>query len=430
MTRRIALVDVNNFYVSCERVFRPDLEGVPVVVLSNNDGCVVARSPQSKSLGVTTGQPWHEMQALAKAHGIVAFSSNYTLYGDMSRRVMRVLADWSPDQEVYSIDECFLDFTRQPRLDLTSTGQEIRQRLRQWLGLPVCVGFGPSKTLAKLANHVAKKRPEWNGVCDLTRLAQSDLDALMGSIPVRDVWGIGPRLEARLSERGIITAADLRDSDPGTQRRFQSVVLERTVRELRGTACIEMEEAPPAKREIISSRSFGAPIFTADEMVEPISTYMTRAAEKLRRQEGVAHRVGVWLHTNVFRPQDRQHHPSVSVRLPEPTDDTIHLVGVAVYLMRRMIHNGERYAKAGVVLQEIQPKSVQQGVLFPTKQDALGDSRARLMAVLDRASTKWHRGIIAPGVAGLAGSRRWAMQRGTLTPAYTTRWSDLPIVRA
>jgi DNA polymerase V len=430
LVRRIALVDCNNFYVACERLFQPRYEGVPVVVLSNNDGCVVARSAEVKALGVPMGMPWHKMKDLAKQHNIIHFSSNYTLYGDLSHRVMTVLAEFTPDQEIYSIDECFLDLTTQPRLDPTQLGQTIRQRVKQWVGLPVSVGCASTKTLAKLANHVAKKRSEWNGVCDLAALSGTDQDQLFASIGVREVWGIGPRLEQQLVERGIKTVADLRASDPAAMRRLHSVVLERTIRELSGTPCLDLEPVAPAKQQIISSRSFGAPITEASELAQPLQLYMTRAAEKLRHQGSVAGAVSVWIETNRFRPQDAQHHPAATVKLPEPSDDTMLLIGVAGRLMRHIYRAGHRYVKAGVVLGDIRPKDLRQGTLFDAPTDGQRERRAKLMAVMDRATQKWGRGTLAPGAAGLTTAHRWSMKRGAMSPSYTTRWAELPIVIA
>ena len=369
-------------------------------------------------------QPWHKMQDLAREHHIVAYSSNYTYYGDMSRRVMTVLAQYSPDQEVYSVDECFLDLTRQPHIDLTVMGQSIRQRVKQWVGLPVSVGAGQSKTLAKLANHVAKKRAEWNGVCDLATLNADAALALLRTIGVRDVWGVGRKIEERLVMQGIVTAADLRATDPAIIRRNFSVVLERTVRELNGVSCIALEDAPPDKQQIIASRSFGAPIYELTELAEPVRAYMTRAAEKLRRQNSVAGAVGVWIETNRFRDQDVQHHPSATVRLPESTADTLHLVHTAIGILRRIFRTGHRYVKAGVILTDIRPAGLQQGSLFAGAGESM-EKRARLMTVLDTAAAKWGHGAIAPGTAGFSAPRAWAMKRAAMSPAYTTRWSDL-----
>jgi len=428
---RIALIDVNNFYCSCERIFRPDLEGVPLVVLSNNDGCVVARSAEVKALGVAVGVPWFQLRDLAEKHGILAFSSNYTFYGDMSSRVMRIVGQFSPDQEIYSIDETFLDFTRQPRLELTATGQAIRARIQQWTGLPVCVGFGRTKTLAKLANQVAKKRSEWRCVCDLGTLSPRDLEALLATIEVREVWGVGRRLAGQLLAAGIHSVADLRACDPQWIRARFSVVLERTLRELQGRACLDLETMVPARKEIITSRSFGSPVYRLDELAEAVREYMARAASRLRRQHSVAAIVGVWIETNRFRKQDSQYSPSATRPLVMPTDDTRLLTQAAQTVLRTLFRSGYRYVKAGVMLLDVrESENARQGGLFEPESAATQARRAVLMATLDRVNAKWGHGTLGIGSAGLRDDRRWMMARGKLSPAYTTKWSELRRVRA
>lgn len=425
--RRIALVDVNNFYVSCERVFQPGLEGRPVVVLSNNDGCVIARSAEVKALKVPMGTPWHTLRDLAARHGIRALSSNYALYGDISRRVMRVLQQFSPDQEVYSIDECFLGLATQPSDDGTTLGQNIRQRLRQWVGVPVCVGIGATKSLAKLANHIAKRQPQWQGVLDLTAMPSAEVDALFAQTPVRDIWGVGRRLEEQLVAIGICTAADLRAADPVTIGRQFSVVLERTVLELRGIACQALADVAPPRQQILSTRSFGTPVYLLNDLCESIRMHVTRAAEKLRADGSVAGRISVGIMTNPHRAQDAQYCPFLTAGLTTPTDDTFALLTVAIRLLRTGYREGYRYIRSGVVLEHLRPREVQQGEMFgPTVRK----SRDRLMAVMDQVSKRWGRGMLAPGSAGLAEPRKWAMKRQALSPAYTTRWSDLVRVGA
>lgn len=428
--RRIALVDVNNFFCSCERVFQPRYEGVPIVVLSNNDGCVVARSAESKALGIPMCAPWHELKDVARRHRVVAFSSNYTLYGDLSARCMRVIGQWVPpeDQEVYSIDESFLDFTHQPQLDLTATGQAIRARVRQWTGLPVCVGIAETKTLAKLANHVAKRRPEWNGVCDFTTAAPATRAALLGEIAVTEVWGVGGRIGRRLAEQGVLTVAQLCATDPRRLREQFGVVMERTVRELLGEPCLGLEQPQP-KQQIVASRSFGAPVFEVDELAESVREFMARAVRKLRLQGGVAGAVGVWIETNRFRPQDAQYFPSATVALPVHTDDVASLTYAAQRVLRTIYRRGFRYVKSGVMLMDLRDKAVEQGDLFDGLPSPATAPRERLLDVLDRANARWGRGTIGLGNAGMQGGRRWAMLRGNLTPAYSTRWSELREVR-
>lgn len=430
--RRLALVDANSFYCSAERVFRPDLEGKPVVVLSNNDGCVVARSAEVKALGVEMGTPWFQLREEAKRRGwtIIAFSSNYTLYGDMSRRFMDVLAGFvaPEDVEQYSIDECFLDFTHH-RVHLTETGHAMRERVWRWTGLPVCVGFGSTKTLAKLANHVAKKQPLWRGVCDLTALDEPELVRLLDGIAVGDVWGVGRRLSAALMAQGIQTAGQLRACDPKRIRERFNVVVERTVSELQGISCLAWETEPPAKKQIIASRSFGGAIQALGDLMEAVRSHASRAAEKLRQQASLAGRVGVWIETNRFRPQDPQYTPNRSIRLPMATDDTSVLVAWATDVLRALFRPGYRYVKAGVMLDDLRPRSLVQGSLFnalPEKQD---HRRERLMALMDQANQRWGRGTMGVGSVGIKGKRAWSMERGMLSPCYTTNWHELRVVR-
>lgn len=429
--RRIALVDANSFYCSAERLFRPDLERVGLVVLSNNDGCVVSRTAEAKAMGVPMAAPWHEVQrALGHRHRIIAFSSNYTLYGDISRRFMSVLGQFVPpeDQEIYSIDESFLDFTMQPRLDLTTTGLDIKNRVKQWVGLPVCVGFGRTRTLAKLANRIAKKDARWNGVCDLTALTISDLEAVMATVEVGDVWGIGRKLSAKLIDQGIRTAADLRAADPRRIRERFNVVVEKTVRELQGIACGDLESAPPPRQQIIASRSFGQPLYQASALLEPVHQFTCRAAEKLRAQNSVAGAIGVWIQTNPFRPQDPQYMPQHTLRLPEPTDDSAWLCAWAGGILQTLFKPGYRYVKAGVMLLDLQERGVRQGQLFDTAPPEHDARRARLMQTLDQANQKWGRGSMGIGHAGIKEQRPWAMQRQNLSPRYTTCWDELRVV--
>jgi DNA polymerase V len=359
--RRIALVDANSFYCSAERVFRPDLEGLPVVVLSNNDGCGPPRSAEAKALQIPMGQPWFQLRNEARRRGwpLAAFSSNYTLYGDMSRRFMDVLAQFvaPEDMEQYSIDESFLDFTHH-RINTLTTGHAIRRQVQQWTGLAVCVGFGSTKTLAKLANHIAKKQPRFGGVCDLTAMTEPELDALLATVEVRDVWGIGRKLAEALMRSGTMTAAQLRRVDARRIRERFNVVVERTVSELQGVSCVAWETEPPAKQQIIASRRFGGPLYTPDALAEPIRLHAGRAAEKLRHQGSIAGRVGVWIETNRFRPQDPQYTPCRSVTLPVATDDTVLIAAWCVAVLRTVFRTGYRYVKAGVVLDSIRPKNM------------------------------------------------------------------------
>jgi len=419
----IALIDGNNFYVSCERVFNPRLEGKPVVVLSNNDGIVVARSAEIRALGVKMGAPWFQLKDLARKHGILAYSSNYALYADMSNRMMRVLGTYSPQQEIYSIDECFLGFDGFPETGLAAIGQRIRRQVKQWVGIPVCVGIGATKTLAKLANHCAKKGlAGTEGVCDFGRMDAAELDALLARIDVNEVWGVGHRLTDKLAALGIASVRDLRDADAVTLGEAFSIVLQRTVMELRGVSCLELEELAPAKKQIISSRSFGAYVYTLPELEEAVSTYIARAAEKLRRQHSVAGALQVYIRTNPFKPEHPQYQRGLTLPLPAPTGDTRTLTRAALWGLKHLFKPGYAYQKAGVMLMELRDAGVVQGQLF----DAAPPDRPALMQVIDRANAQWGRGTLRLASEGV--KKSWQMRRERVSPAYTTRWEDLPRV--
>ncbi|MEB8485914.1 MULTISPECIES: Y-family DNA polymerase [Acidithiobacillus] len=419
----IALVDANNFYVSCERVFRPNLEGRPVVVLSNNDGCVVARSAEVKAMGVAMGTPWFQLQKLAKREGIIALSSNYTLYADMSNRMMGILSSFSPIQEVYSIDECFLDLRGFAQDQLSSMGQAAREKVRQWVGLPVGVGIAATKTLAKLANHVAKKMPEYAGVCVWDDLPAGDQQRLLQQLPVSEVWGVGRQWTARLQETGIQTVWDLRHADPALMRKRFSILMERCIRELRGEPCIAMVEIPPPRQEIQSSRSFGHPITSVDELGEAISLYTVRAVDTLRRQGSVAGALRVFIHTSLFQAHLPQYHATRTIALNHPSQDTRVFLQAGRVALADMYRPGFVYAKAGVHLLEITSVDTLQANLFLSAED---NARAlQLMTTMDQVNVRFGRGTLQPGVAGLQDPRGWAMKCGNKSPAYTTRWAEL-----
>jgi len=307
----IALVDCNNFYVSCERVFNPKLEGVPVIVLSNNDGVAVARSAEARALGIKMGEPWFKLERLAKKHGIIALSSNYTLYGDMSARVMSILSTFSPKQEIYSIDECFLDLDGFPPESLMDYGQKIRQTVRQNVGIPVCVGIANTKTLAKLANHCAKKGfAGADGVCDFGRGTEKQLSKLFSRIDVGDVWGVGRKIAEKLLTMNIKTVEDLRTANPERIRSQFSVVLVRTQQELNGVPCIELEDAGTPRQQIMVSRSYGASVTALEDLSESVAYFATTAAGKLRQDGSVAASVCVYLHTNAFKEDEPQYQQS------------------------------------------------------------------------------------------------------------------------
>lgn len=328
MPAPIALVDCNNFYASCERVFQPALRGKPVVVLSNNDGCVIARSNEAKALGVEMVAPWHFNRDRFAKDGVIVRSSNYTLYGDMSGRVMTVLADHAPELEIYSIDEVFIGLAG---LEGRAEGhmREARATVLRWTGIPVSVGIAPSKTLAKVANRVAKRTPESGGVLSL--MTEAEQAAALEKLELTDLWGLARRLAARLQELGITSPLQLRDSDPKWIRAHFSVVMERMVLELQGIPCLELEHGSPERKSIMASRSFGRPVETLAEMQEAVATYISRAAEKMRRQNLVTPALQVFINSNRFRIEDAQYCGQHTVQLPVATADTRRLIRAALH---------------------------------------------------------------------------------------------------
>jgi DNA polymerase V len=420
-----ALVDVNNFYVSCERVFQPQLEGVPLVVLSNNDGCAVARSAEVKALGVKMGTPWFKMKELAREHGIEARSSNYTLYGDMSNRVVAILRSFSPELEVYSIDECFLRVETLAHLygGAASMGEQMRAQVLQWTGLPVCVGCGPSKTLAKLANHLAKKNPEFDGVCDLHAMTRPQRLQWMSQLEVSEVWGVGRRIAKRLNAMGIMTVLDLRNAPLKEIRTQFGVVMERTCNELRGISCLDLEDLAPPKQQIMASRSFGTAVESLPEMREAVTLHASRSAEKLRAQGSVAAAVYVFVQTNRFRESDRQYSAGLLVPLADASDDTLALNRAAQLGLQKIYRSGYRYKKVGVMLMLLSDKTRRQETLFDDP-GALARS-VRLMAAMDHLNRTYGRGTLRPAVGGT--TQRWAMLCDKRSLRYTTRWDELPV---
>ncbi|MGP9834119.1 translesion error-prone DNA polymerase V subunit UmuC [Marinobacter sp. NSM] len=421
-----ALVDCNNFYASCEKLFRPDLRNTPVVVLSNNDGCVVARSKEAKALGIKMGVPVHHIKSEIRRYGIQVFSSNYTLYGDMSRRVMTTLESLAPKVDVYSIDEAFLDLTGIDRVvSFEEFGREVKNIVYQNIGLPVCVGIAPTRTLAKLANYAAKKYPATEGVVDLTNPERQR--RLMARVPVEEVWGAGRKLSARLQAMGIVTALQLADTHLSTLRKQFSVVLERTARELNGVPCVPWEDVPAPKKQIMCSRSFGQPLRTLSDLEEAVTHFATRASEKLRSGEQFAGGLMVFIRTNPFKATAPQYSRSTSVKLIKPSQDTRVIVQQALTLLRPLYREGFDYAKAGVMLCDLMDGSGVQEDLFEIAAGDVSDRARseRLMAVMDTINRKSRAKVT---MARGAGPSAFVMRRERLSPAYTTNWIDLPNV--
>ena len=431
-----ALVDGNNFYVSVERVFRPSLNGVSVVVLSNNDGCAISRSNEAKALGVRMGEPYFKIRQQWPDAGIVAISANFCLYGDMSNRMMSIAAGLGPRQEIYSIDECFVDL-KGVLGDMTARCQAVRSRILKWIGIPCGIGVGATKTLAKLANFIAKtaeRKPgsyptELAQVCNLSALAPAQLRQIMELTPVSEVWGVGRKIAAQLEAEGVRTVHALASMDTAMVRRRWSVVLERTVRELQGQSCISIENVPFSKQQIACTRSFGQPIVQLCDLRHAVAEFTCRAAEKLRRQNSVTAHITVFIHTSPFR-RDRQYANSLTVPLRRPTADSACLVAAATTALAAIYRPGYNYAKAGVMLLDIHSDLQQQGQLN-LEQDSERPNRKALMAAMDTLNARFGRGTVKLAAAGMQHAvRPWAMHQEHLTPNYTTSWADLPSAKA
>ena len=433
----IALVDGNNFYVSCERVFRPSLNGIPVVVLSNNDGCAIARSNEAKALGIKMGAPWFQIKHFEESDGLVALSANFTLYGDMSDRMMSLASGLGPTQEIYSIDESFIGLDG-VRGDLTDRARKIRARINTWVGIPCGIGIGPTKTLAKLANYISKtaeRKPgsypaELAQVCNLAALSKDELDAVLGATAVAEVWGVGRRIAEQLEEGGIRTVLELARLDPATVRRRWSVVLERTVRELRGMPCVQMEDVPAPKKEIAYTRSFGHPVTDLEPLIEAVSEFASRAAEKLRKQGSVVGNVLVFVHTSPYRPGPK-YHRSVVVPLRRPSADTALIVHSAVAGLHQIYQPGFNLIKAGVMLLDLAPDHRVQGELDLEDDSAEVVERGKLMKVMDGLNNRFGRGTVHVASSGHDDPHReWGMRQERKTPHYTTNIHDIPVARA
>lgn len=419
----IALVDCESFYASCERVFDPSLDGKAIVVLSNNDGCVVAMNREAKAHGIAMGTPWFKLEGYAKLHGIVARSSNYELYGSLSARVMHIIGKHSAWQEVYSIDESFIGL-RGSVEELVRVGRAIRSEVLQCTGIPVRVGIGRSKTLAKLASRGAKADLSLDGVCHLGNYSPEHLDRIMAGTKVTDLWGVARRTAKRLAPLGIFTALDLRDADAKLIRKKFSVVLERTVMELRGIACIELEGVREHKDQLIFSRSFSRPVVSEHEMRQVLSIYAQRVSSRLREQGQVAQFISAWAATS-WHGQGPMRTPSVSVTLPSASDDPITIGRAAMALLPRIVH-GTPYVRAGVVLTGLRPTAS----LVPLDLFTPEFEGRRTGETLDAITRKLGPRTIGVGLGGLRNAPAWNMRRGMLSPRATTNWAELPTARA
>jgi DNA polymerase V len=421
MPRLIPLVDANAFYVSCERVFRPDLIDKPVAVLSNNDGCVVAHSREVKDLGVKMGVPLFQIQQLVNRHNIQLFSSNYCLYADFSARVMSTLEEFAPSLEVYSIDEAFLDLTGVCDKDSMAYGQRIRKTVQRSTGIPVCVGLGPTKTLAKLANFAAKKWPQTGGVLDLSDPVRRD--KLMRLVPVSEVWGIGPRTAAKLNQLGISTVWDFARQPANKIHTRFNVVIARTVLELNGIPCLKLEEIAPDKQQIVCSRSFSRRLTEFSEVSEALAEYCSRAAEKLRYQHSVTGCITVFIRTSPFNANEPQYQRTASFRLAASTQDVRTVIATASRMLKEIFRPGYNYQKCGVQLSHIQPESSPgQLELFEFADDSLSMENCPLMKAVDQINRRFPKAI---SVAATGFDKTWKAKAERISPRYTTNWQEL-----
>ncbi len=412
-----ALIDCNNFYASCERVFDPRLERRPIVVLSNNDGCVIARSNEAKALGIAMGEPAFKKEDIYAKHNVAVFSSNFALYGDMSQRVMRTLAQHSAAMEIYSIDEAFLDCSGLTADGLDRFGSQLRKTVKQWTGIPVSIGVAPTKTLAKVANHIAKRLPDNSGVCVLEK--DETIEYCLKKLPVEKLWGVGQRYALFLRSWGINTAWDLRRMPEGWVKENMTVVGLRLQKELKGEPCIPMEHNPQKKKEICTSRSFGTMVTELDELKQAVSMYATRCAEKLRTQNSCTNLVNVFLHTNPFRPDLPQYKNVRLVRLPVASNSTLTIVQSALRGLESIYMKGYQYKKAGVIVSGLVPSNTIQYNVFHSTDE---DRHMRLMTAMDKVNDREGRDVLRVAEQGF--TRRWTLRQERLSPCYTTRWAD------
>ena len=414
-----ALIDCNNFYASCERLFNPKMVNRPVVVLSNNDGCVIARSNEAKTVGIKMGQPMFEIKEIVERENVAVFSSNYTLYGDISARVMQTIQSLVDEVEVYSIDEAFADLTGFVHHDLNLLGDDIRTRVFQWVGIPVSVGIAPTKTLAKIANHIAKKQKQYGGVCVLK--SPEDIEAALKQFPIEDVWGVGRRTAKHLQNFGVKSAYDFSIMNEAWVRSNFTVTGLRMVKELNGYSCIPMSQMVPPKKTICTSRSFGKMVKDFDVLAEAVANYAARCGEKLRKQKSCANMLLVFVNTNPFRTDLKQYTRHVFIPLPVASSSSSELIHYALLGLQTIFKEGYSYKKAGVIVSEIVSENQVQQNLF---DEVDRTKQAKLMAALDLLNSKMGRDVVRISSQG-TDKKEWKLRRDLLSPSYTSQWSDI-----
>jgi DNA polymerase V len=421
MTSLFGLVDCNNFYASCERVFNPALNGKPVVVLSNNDGCVIARSNEAKALGIQMGDPFFKIRNLVEHNHVHAFSSNYVLYGDMSDRVMQTLSQFTPHVEVYSIDECFLDLGDFYDKDLFSYAWEIKKTVGQWTGIPVSLGVAPTKALTKVANKLAKKSRKANGVLVLTD--PYHIQKALEATKIEDVWGVGSQYAKFLKKHNIHTALDFSNTSENWVRKHMTVVGVRLLKELSGESCMELEEITPPKKGICTSRSFGTKLTELNDIQEATASYAAKCAKKLRGQKSCAKLITVFVQTNRFSENDRQYHNSKTICMPVATNSDIELIYYAKMALKAIFKPNYYYKKSGVIVTEIIPENHIQYDLMDTLDRA---KHSRMMKVMDGLTDRFGRSKVM--VAAQGTNKSWILKSDYKSPCYTTRIAELPVV--
>jgi len=421
-TTMFGLADANNFFASCERVFRPDLRNTPIVILSNNDGCIIARSNEAKALGIGMAVPYYQAKEIIDKHNVKVFSSNYVLYGDMSNRVMSMLSSYSPEVEIYSIDEAFLNFTGFDHYNLQSYGEDMVQKITRGTGIPISLGIAPTKTLAKMANKFAKSYKGYKGVC-LIDSEEKRIKALQLT-PVEDVWGIGRRLAKFLAKYDIRTAYDFTQKSCAWVRQQMTVTGERTWKELNGISCIDVDHIPPQKHSICTSRMFGVPLTKLDDMTEAVSTYAGLCASKLRKQNSCAASLMVFVHTSHVKDRAQYFANSVHISFPVPTNLTTEIVQYALIALKKAYKEGYRYKKAGVIITETIPDNAVQQNLFDQVDR---NKQSRLMPIVDKLNAGFDRNLLM--LANQMGNQKWKARRDHLSPCYSTSLNDLIRVR-
>ena len=421
LLQSIALIDCNSFYASCERIFNPKLLGKPIVVLSNNDGCIITRSAEAKALGIKMGEPYFKAKKIIEKNNVKVFSSNYSLYGDISQRVMEILLGFSPEVEIYSIDEAFLNFKGFKNHELLTYCKHIRQTIKQWVGIPVSIGVGSTKTLSKIANHLAKKEADYEGICILK--GDEKIEEALNRIEIGDVWGIGRRLSKFLRNYEVRTAKQFAFLDRRWIRKNMGVVGEKIQLELRGVSCLDLELLPSSKKSCCVSRSFSRPIEKIEELQESIANYGSRVAEKIREEGLIAQFMSIFVLTNHFNKKEKQYSSSIKLQLDYPTSDSKLIVKRAVEGIKRIYKEGYRYKKAGIILYELHSSSSVRGLLDYDKPRT--DS---LMRSLDEINYRYGSATLRLAAEGIR--RSWHMRREKVSPCYTTSFDQLMIVKS